>query len=143
MDRNDVRKWLAGAVADARITKNEGCWVYWLDRTTDKHWALVMAFNPNCVVDASEREYIGEQYIDGYGCQLCVKIAYQPWNSMLQCDYDIDWLMPFDSETGDVFDTEFGIREDASGNEGEYLDWLAEALEETWNELKGAGYVAD
>lgn len=35
---------------------------------------------------------------------LCVKIAYNCDD--LQCDYDIDWLMPVDSE-GDVIDTEF------------------------------------
>lgn len=44
---------------------------------------------------------------DGY--RLCVKVGYQPVNSMMQCDYDIDFYQVYDKETGDVYDTEIDL----------------------------------
>ena len=43
-----------------------------------------------------------KEYFDEDGYALCCKIAVN--DSSLQCDYDIDWTMPFDEE--DVLDTE-------------------------------------
>ena len=37
--------------------------------------------------------------------ELCGKIAYLPKNSYMK-DYDYDWEMPYDEETGEVWDTE-------------------------------------
>lgn len=37
------------------------------------------------------------------------KVAYQSVNSIMQCDYDIDWLMPYNKDTGEVDDTEINI----------------------------------
>lgn len=44
--------------------------------------------------------------------RVCTKLAYN--DSALQCDYDVDWVMPFDEESGDVDDTEciYGGRSD-------------------------------
>lgn len=36
--------------------------------------------------------------------RICTKIAYN--DSALQCDYDIDFVMPYDKETGEVYDTD-------------------------------------
>lgn len=35
--------------------------------------------------------------------RICSKIAYN--DSALQCDYDIDFTMPYDKEAGEVYDT--------------------------------------
>lgn len=42
--------------------------------------------------------------------KLYAKLAYQPTNAMLQCDYDVDWLMPYDNEGVD--DTELSLGTD-------------------------------
>ena len=34
-------------------------------------------------------------------------MAYQPSNSLLQCDYDIDWLLPCNPKTGDIYEAEY------------------------------------
>ena len=72
----------------------------------DNDWALVMSW-----MDYDE---------DGHP-QIYGKIAYQPKNSGMQ-EYDIDWLMPYDKETGEVFDTEAR------------LDYIYDAVE-WWNGL--------
>jgi len=53
------------------------------------NWAIVLAW----------MDWDGNNNWEIYG-----KVAYQPKNSICQCDYDIDWLMPtFNNE---VWDTE-------------------------------------
>ena len=37
--------------------------------------------------------------------RICAKIAYQHSNNAMQCDFDIDWYMPYNKQTGDVDDT--------------------------------------
>jgi len=36
--------------------------------------------------------------------RLAVKVGYQPSNSIMQCDYDIDFYLPYNPDTGDVCD---------------------------------------
>lgn len=43
--------------------------------------------------------------------RLAVKVGYQPVNSMMQCDYDVDFNQVYDKETGDVYDTEIALYE--------------------------------
>lgn len=52
--------------------------------------------------------YDPEYSEDGEGNCVCGKVAYQSKNSMMQ-EYDIDWLMPYDKETGEVNDTEISM----------------------------------
>ena len=53
---------------------------------------------------------------------LCGKVAYQSKNCLMQ-EYDIDWTMPYDEETGNVDDTEIAIG-DATD-----IEWLFEQWE--------------
>ena len=53
---------------------------------------------------------------------LYAKVAYQPTNSIMQCDYDIDWLMPYDEGSGCVYDTETSI--DGIKFDEDCADWL-------------------
>lgn len=36
--------------------------------------------------------------------RLAVKVGYQPSNSMMQCDYDVDFNLPYNPDNGDVCD---------------------------------------
>jgi hypothetical protein len=60
----------------------------------------------------------------GDGWEIAVKIGMQSFNNAMQCDLDVDFDMPYDKETGDVYDTLQIVDE----NE----DW--EALAEQLNE---------
>ena len=43
--------------------------------------------------------------------RLAVKVGYQPVNSMMQCDYDVDFNQVYDKETGDVYESEIVLYE--------------------------------
>lgn len=74
-----------------------------LGRYFDNRWAIVLSWF----------DYDGDGKLGIYG-----KVAYQSINNIMQCDYDVDWTMPYDEETGEVDDTEVLIGGD------EYLVWL-------------------
>lgn len=44
--------------------------------------------------------------------KICTKIGYQSSNSIMQTDLNIDFLMPYDKETGDVDDTEWTLADE-------------------------------
>lgn len=76
-----------------------GVQYYNLDVEDGNRWALVFG----CLDGYSNSED------DPDYCQLCGKVAYQSTRSMLQCDYDIDWTMPYDKKTYEVDDTNIPI----------------------------------
>ena len=53
------------------------------------------------------------------------KIGMQSFKNAMQCDMDIDFLMPYDTESGEVYDTLEGI------GEGVDYDALAQVMNET------------
>ena len=91
------------AVEDMKSTKIGGTY-HWLLGKDEKanDWAIVLGW-----ADGFEAEE-NDDCTNGTW-RLCVKLAYQPWNSLMQCDYDWDWFMPYDEESGDVDDTEIAI----------------------------------
>ena len=64
---------------------------------------------------------------------MAAKVAYQPHNSIMQCDYDVDWTMPYDEETGDVWDTDITVY--LNDNHKETIDWLINQFMEMKNTL--------
>lgn len=70
-------------------------------RDDENVWAIVFAWS------------------DGYDESSLItgKVAYQHINSIMQ-EYDIDWIMPYDKRTGEVWDNEVCV-----GNEKD-LQWL-------------------
>lgn len=65
--------------------------------------------------DYSNGWYIATGWQDGYGPdgsgsteRLCMKVAYIPEDSLMM-EYGYDFVMPFDRETGEVWDTEVSI----------------------------------
>jgi len=67
---------------------------------------------------------------DGDGNPLfCGKVAYLPKNSGMS-EYDYDWMMPYDEETGEVWNTEIEFTSADDSN----IDWLLEQWEEIQQE---------
>ena len=80
------------------VDRKGGCFHYpiWDDGEND--WAIVIGFMED---GSSDPEF----FDDGKGYGLYYKIAYQSKNSVMQCDFDVDWTMPFDEKTGEVVDS--------------------------------------
>lgn len=86
---------------------HEATWMYNLDVHNGKRWALVVAWM---------------DYDDENDWQLYAKLAYQSTNCIMS-EYDIDWTMPYDEETGEVDDTEILIGRSLCEAD---IDWLLE-----------------
>ena len=126
-NREEVKEWLGKSIEEAKKLRAIGTWFKWIDRDGDDWWAVCMAFAyDDC---PSEEALKNDPYVNDEGYRLCVKLATQPWNSMLQCDYDVDWMMPV--VDGDVYDTERLIYE------GYDVDEIVDGLMNDWNELHG------
>lgn len=116
MNKKELIKSFTKAVEDMKRNKSNGTYYWYLNRNTNGNdWAIVLGWSDGFDADESD------DCTDGT-YRLCTKIAYQSSNSIMQCDYDIDWLMPYDEETGDVFDIELCIFPDTNINW--VVDWL-------------------
>lgn len=73
-----------------------------------------------------------QDYKDGAGEKLYAKVASQPVRSIRQCDYDFDWEMPFNEETGEVDDNEVEIGDCMSDITDAQVAWFSL----TWNRIK-------
>lgn len=74
------------------------------DKGINKNVSIILGWQDG--YDKEDDNY----YSDGY--RLCVKVGYQPVNSIMQCDYDVDFNQVYDRETGDVYDTEISLYPD-------------------------------
>lgn len=123
----DFKEAFAKAVEGLKAGE-EGTYYWWLKRN-DRHnndWAIVLGWG-----EGFDEEENNPCRKNGYG--ICVKIAYQPSNAIMQCDYGIDWNMPYDKNDGECYDTEESIdctatTDDLENIAGRYLD--------CWNEYK-------
>jgi hypothetical protein len=75
---------------------------YWkLSVTNGNVWAIVLGW----AEDDNEDNDTDKCHKVGYN--LAAKIGFQPNNSVMQCDYSIDWQLPYDKETGEVAECEW------------------------------------
>ena len=115
--RDDI-KWL-----DERKC---GCCYHEVART-DKGTVL-------CIVvgwsDGFEEAPAGTPKADGTW-RICAKVAYQHANNVMQCDFDVDWLMPYDPKTGAVDDTSTSV--DGSRHD---VKWLNEQARRVWKDWR-------
>lgn len=83
---------------DFLLKEKEGCYFKPLkiDNGNNK-WGIVIGWGAG--FDEQEKT----SFSDGE-YRICSKIAYN--DNALQCDYDIDFVMPYDKETGEVYDTD-------------------------------------
>ena len=81
--------------------KNIGVIAFWLPQSFDKenNWAIVIGYNGGFEKDENDPNYY----------RVCGKVAYQSKKSIMQCDYDVDWTMPYDEETSEVDDTDVSL----------------------------------
>lgn len=84
-------------------TDKEGVYFWLLPmEDTENNWAIVLGYS-NGFDENEQDEFSDDTW------RLCIKLAYQSKNSAMQCDYDLDWDMPYDEISGDVDDTEIAI----------------------------------
>lgn len=72
---------------------HEATWVFDLLVHNGKRWALVAAW-----MDYDQED----------DWRMYARLAYQHTNCLMQ-EYDIDWVMPYDEESGEVDDTELSF----------------------------------
>lgn len=121
MNKEILIKQLENAIKEMKETHNNGTYHWKLSVDNKRNqWAIVLGWQ-----DGYEEEP-EDDCTDGTW-RLCAKLAYQPTNSIMQCDYDIDWLMPYDEETGEVDNNEVSIYSDS--NAREVVDWLLKCYE--------------
>lgn len=89
---------------------HESTWIFDLVTHNGKRWALVAAWM---------------DYDDDDDWRVYAKLAFQPTNSLMQ-EYDIDWLMPYDEESGEVDDTELSVGSEPNDFD---IDWWLEQWE--------------
>ena len=107
--------------------RKEGCYHWWLETDNNgNNWAIVLGWQDGYEEDDSDELSDGTWH-------LAAKVAYQPHNSIMQCDYDFDWIMPYDEETGDVWDTDITVY--LNNNHKETIDWLINQFMEMKNTL--------
>ena len=99
----------------ASTKEQGGCyhWKVYTNTDDNKDISIVLGwtdgFNKN---DPNKDKYQNDTW------RLAVKVGYQPSNSMMQCDYDVDFNLPYNPDTGDVYDDcEYCIYETTDFNE--------------------------
>lgn len=101
-----------GIKACAKQPSDIGTWVYYIGRDVD--------YNGNTVDVALVYTYHIEynEILDRPADEIVLKLAHQPANSVMQCDYDIDWQYPDGANNY----TETGIPVDFVLNKGVPLE---------------------
>lgn len=119
---NEIRDFVEEAI-EQFLDGYNGTYFYKLGYSDfhDGDWALVIGWSNNGAEDE------GYNIADGDGWEVCMKLAYN--DSYMQTDFDMDWEMPYNEETGDVDDTQLSL----SRNLDEALkdvEWILKR----WNE---------
>lgn len=121
IDKKQLKEEMLQAINHMKEHDKEGGCTYWyLDTNLNGNdWAIVIGWS--------------EVERDTY--ELRMKVAFQPSNSIMQCDYDVDWMMAYDRITSEVYDCDLAIYEE---NIDEDIDWLLEYYDsEIINIIKG------
>lgn len=115
----NIRNDLIALIHEALSKPNDiGTWYIELDVINGNRWAIALSW----MDFDNTNEY-----------KLYAKVAYQTINSIMQCDYDIDWTIPYDEGSGYVNDTEIWIRDKKFDED--YADWLLEEWEKIRKEI--------
>jgi len=119
MNENEIRNMIKELLKSKDISETR--WIT-LKKEEDKIWALVIAWQ-----DEFEEEYEdGNEFL--YGTyRICGKVAY---NDSYMKDYDIDWIMPIDTTTNDVYNTEVSLNCESD------ISYAISYWIECWEEIK-------
>lgn len=118
IDKKDIKKFakeLKQAADYLAEHKNEGgCYhfhtVEMEDKEINKNVSIVLGWSD--YGNEVKAKQLDKYYDNPY--RLAVKVGYQPVNSMMQCDYDVDFNQVYDKETEDVYDTEIFLYKDSN-----------------------------
>ncbi len=119
MTVNDFENMIDTVMQDIEKLRKEGigCLYYTMD-TNDKvnRWAIAFGFMPGFTDNENDDDY----------WRVCGKVAYQPRNSIMQCDFDVDWCVPWNeaNNEADTEDIQIGSKDD--------IKWLISE----WNRIK-------
>lgn len=125
MNRTKLSQEFKNAVEEMKKNHEPGTYYWYLGSDDKNDWAIVLGWADGFEEDPTDPCLSGTW-------RICAKLAYQPSNSIMQCDFDIDWLMPYDEETMEVDDNEISIYPDT--NLKEVVDWLLECWD-TYKEV--------
>ena len=128
MDKKQLIKEFTAAVKHMKKTKYNGTY-YWIigEDYEGNDWAIVLGWADGFEEDEED------DCTDGTW-RICAKMAYQEWNNISQCDYDHDWLMPYDEESGEVDDNEVSIYPNT--NLTSVVNWLLKWYEPYKNAME-------
>ena len=120
MNRNQLVKEFTEAVEEMRRTHGCGTYYWYIGEDEENDWAIVLGWADGFEEDPNDNN------LDGTW-RICAKMAFQSKKSIMQCDYDVDWQMPYDEESGEVDDNEISIYPytDLVG----VVDWLLKCWE--------------
>lgn len=107
IDRQDVIDKIKNAITKMTSDPTQTGTYFWYlgNDKANNNWAIVLGWSDG-FNDPEPDEDASYQY-ESY--HICIKLAYQPDNSIMQCDYDVDWTMPYDETTSNVDDTDMAI----------------------------------
>lgn len=134
MEKSDYIKGFLTNVEKMRNTEKDGTYFWYFAENAegsdgkDYDWAIVLGWTYDGD-DFTEEDEKEKSFDDGY--RLCAKIGFQPSNSIMQCDFDMDWLLPFDKKSGEVEESDFFIYDSSDLND------IAESLWKLAEEYKG------
>lgn len=117
--KEDVRNALKELIAEPGCCGTY-CFRFGVD-DLNRIWALVMAWQDGY-----------ENTPGGFPCQykterIVMKVGWKPINAPMS-DYDIDWLQPYDTETGDVDDREISLSTEEDFDNA--YDWMIKSFED-------------
>ena len=103
INKLELIEQICKAIKEMRTSHDNGTYYWYLGQDDNNNdWAIVLGWQDGYEEDKND------DCTNGIW-RICLKLAYQPSNSMLQCDYNIDWLMPYNLKTGEVYETEYPI----------------------------------
>ena len=92
MNKLELIEKVSKAIKEMRSSHDNGTYYWYLGQDDNNNdWAIVLGWQDGFEEDKNDDCTNGTW-------RMCVKLAYQPSNSMLQCDYNIDWLMPYNKK---------------------------------------------
>lgn len=98
---NQLKKW-------AEWLKENGsgcCSSLLLTDDNDNDWYILMGWSGGFDESDNSKWQSGTW-------KICTEIGYQPSNCIMQCDLDVDFLMPYNEETGEVDDTNTALADE-------------------------------
>ena len=101
-NKEKLTEQISKAIKEMRTSHDNGTYHWHLGQDDNNDWAIVLGWQDGYEEDKNDDCTNGTY-------RICLKLAYQPINSMLQCDYDIDWLLPCNPKTGDIYESEYSI----------------------------------